>query len=75
MSEKIQNENTDPMWKTHMETLTKRMRNIEIEEKIDKALWEWYFERGLEVPNWKIQKNPQWWQSYLKSLGIEPNNP
>ena len=51
-----------------METLTKRMRQTEIAEKIDEALWNWYFERGMEVPNWKMQKDPQWWVDYLISL-------
>jgi hypothetical protein len=68
MSEKIPNENTDPMWKTHMEILMKRMRQTEIADKIDKALFEWYFERGMEVPNWKMQKDPQWWIDYLEEL-------
>jgi hypothetical protein len=68
MSEKMPNENTDPTWKIHMETLTKRMRQTEIVDKIDKALFEWYFERGMEVPNWKMQKDPQWWIDYLKEL-------
>jgi hypothetical protein len=68
MSEKIPNENTDPTWKTHMRILTKRMRNIEISEKIDKALWEWYSERGMQVPNWKQKKDPDWWIRYLEEL-------
>ncbi len=51
-----------------MKTLTKRMRQTEIAEKIDKALFDWYFERGMEVPNWKLQKDPQWWIDYLKEL-------
>jgi hypothetical protein len=71
MSEKMQNENTDPMWKTHMETLMKRMRQTEIAETIDKALFKWYFERGKEVPNWKMQKDPQWWIDYLAELDKE----
>ncbi len=41
---------------------------IEISETIDKAIWEWYFERGLEVPNWKMKKDPQWWVDYLKQI-------
>ena len=69
MSEKIPNENTDPMWRTHMETLTKRMKAIEIAEKIDKALYEWYSERGMEVPDWKVKKDPDWWINYLNELG------
>lgn len=56
------------MWKTHMETLMRRMRQTEIADKIDQALFEWYFERGLEVPKWKMQKDPQWWIDYLEEL-------
>jgi len=51
-----------------METLTKRMRMIEISNKINEALWEWYSERGLDVPNWKMEKDPQWWIDYLEEL-------
>lgn len=36
-----------------MQTLTLRVRRREIAEKIDLALWEWYSERGLDVPDWK----------------------
>jgi hypothetical protein len=71
MSEKMQNENTDPMWKTHMETLMMRMKRIEIAEVIDEAIWQWYFENGKEVPNWKYQKDPQWWIDYLAELENE----
>ncbi len=56
------------MWKTHMETLMKRMRQTEIAEIIDEAIWKWYFEQGKEVPNWKMQKDPQWWIDYLREL-------
>ncbi len=48
---------------------------MEIAQTIDKALEEWYSERGLEVPDWKTQRNPQWWTDYLISLGIDPENP
>jgi hypothetical protein len=68
MSEKMPNDHTENTWRIHMETLTKRMRQTEIAEKIDKALFEWYFERGMEVPNWKMQKDPQWWVDYLEEL-------
>jgi len=44
------------------------MKNIEISRKIDQSLWEWYSERGLEVPNWRYKKDPQWWTDYLKEL-------
>jgi hypothetical protein len=71
MSEKMPNDHTDPTWKTHMKTLTKRMRQTDISEKIDKALFEWYSERGLEVPNWKVKKDPDWWTEYLNELNQE----
>ena len=67
----MQNENTDPMWKTHMETLMKRMKQTEIAEIIDEAIWKWYFEQGKEVPNWKMKKDPDWWTNYLKELDNE----
>ena len=71
MSEKNPNDHTDPMWKTHMETLMKRTRNMEVKQIIDKALFEYYSEKGLEVPQWRMQKDPQWWIDYLRELGID----
>jgi hypothetical protein len=58
------------MWIMHMETLTKRKRSMEVAQIIDSAIWEWYSERGLEVPNWKMQKDPDWWVDYLRSLDM-----
>lgn len=75
MSEKMPNENTDPIWQMHMRTLMKRKRVIETAQTIDRALWEWYSDRGLEVPDWKTQEDPQWWIDYLNELGIDPTNP
>lgn len=75
MSEKTPNENMDPIWQMHMQTLMKRTRIIETAQIIDQALWEWYFEMGLEVPDWKTQEDPQWWIDYLNELGIDPTNP
>ena len=63
------------MWQMHMQMLTKRKKNMEIAQTIDNALFEWYSERGLEVPQWKQQRNPQWWIDYLDSLGIDEMNP
>ena len=68
MSEKMQNESTDPIWRASIEILMKRMKRIEITEAIDEAIWKWYFEHGKEVPNWKYQKDPAWWTDYLKEL-------
>jgi len=68
MSEKMPNDHTDPMWRTHMKTLTERMKRIEFAEIIDESIWQWYFENGKEVPNWKYQRDPQWWTDYLEEL-------
>ena len=54
-----------------METLMKKKRIIETKEIIDQALWEYYFEKGLPVPRWKVEKDPQWWIDYLKELDNE----
>jgi len=59
----------------HMQMLTKRMRNMEIAQTIDDALEEYYSEKGLEVPKWRMNKDPQWWVDYLQELGIDKNNP
>ena len=67
-------ENEDPMWRTHMQTLMKRKRNMEIAQTIDEALFRYYSEQGKDVPKWK-QSQPQWWIDYLDSLGIDPRNP
>ena len=75
MSEKNLYDNEDPMWRTHMKTLMKRKRNMEIAQIIDKTLDEYYSEQGKEVPQWKTKKNPDWWDEYLEDLGIDPRNP
>ena len=48
---------------------------MEISEKIDAALLEWYSEQGRPVPDWKQKKDPDWWREYLIDLGLDPNNP
>jgi hypothetical protein len=68
MSEKIPNDNTDPIWKTHMETLMKKKRIIETKEIIEQSLFQYYLEKGMNVPNWKVEKNPDWWTDYLREL-------
>ena len=71
MSEKNLYENEDPIWRIHMQTLMMKKRNMEVAQIIDDALEEHYSELGLPVPNWKRQKDPQWWIDYLRELGIE----
>ena len=68
-------ENEDPMWRTHMQTLMKRKRNMEIAQTIDEALFRYYSEKGQTVPLWRTKKNPDWWTDYLKELGLDPDNP
>lgn len=47
---------------------------MEYAQIIDNAIWEWYSERGLEVPNWKMKKDPQWWIDYLNEIDYNKNN-
>ena len=76
MSEKNLYENEDPTWKTHMQTLMRRKKNLQIAQTIDDALYQYYtVERGQDVPNWRYIKDAQWWIDYLKSLGVDPRNP
>ena len=58
-----------------MDILQKRIRQLEIAEKIDAALEEYYSEKGMPVPQWKQRKDPQWWRDYLIDLGLDPHNP
>ena len=76
MSEKNLYENEDPTWKIHMQTLMRRKRNMEIEQIIDDALYQYYVvELGQKVPNWRYIKDQDWWIEYLKTLGLDPRNP
>ena len=74
MSEKNP-ENHTHMWQMRMQMLTKRMRNMEVKQTIDDALFEYYSEKGLEVPQWRMRRDPEWWTDYLLSLGLDPDNP
>ena len=47
---------------------------MEIAQIIDNALYEYYSDKGMDVPHWKCKKNPDWWTEYLISLGLDPNN-
>ena len=51
-----------------METLMKKKRILETKEIIEQALFEYYFEKGQDVPNWRMQKDPDWWTNYLREL-------
>ena len=75
MSEKNLYEHEDPLWQTHMRMLMQRKRSMEIAQTIDDALLEYYSEKCLDVPNWKRQKDPQWWRDYLRELGLDERNP
>ena len=59
----------------HMQTLMKRKKNMEVAQIIDDALEEYYSEKGLSVPHWKRDLNPDWWKQYLIEIGIDPRNP
>ena len=47
---------------------------MEVKQIIDNTLFEYYSEKGLPVPNWKSNKDPEWWTEYLIRLGIDKNN-
>ena len=75
MSQERNIESEDPTWQMHMQTLMKRKRSMEIAQIINEALEEYYAEQGKPVPNWRQNRNPEWWIEYLKELGLDPNNP
>ena len=75
MSKQNPENHMDPIWQMHMQTLTKRKRNMEIAQIIDSAIYEYYSENNLSVPDWKLKKDPQWWIDYLKELETDPRNP
>jgi|TARA_B100001939_G_scaffold341732_1_gene351768 hypothetical protein len=74
MSEKNLYENEDPIWRMRMQMLMQKKRSMEIAQTIDDALFEYYSELGLPVPNWKREKDPKWWKDYLRSLGLTEDN-
>ena len=47
---------------------------MEIAQTIDNSLFEWYSERGLDVPLWRMKRNPDCWTEYLKELGLDEKN-
>ena len=75
MSKQNPKNHMDPIWQMHMQTLMKRKRNMEIAQIIDSAIYEYYSENNLSVPDWKLKKDPQWWIDYLKELETDPRNP
>jgi hypothetical protein len=75
MSEQNPKNHTDLMWQTHMQTLMRRKKNMEVAQTIDKAINDYYDEKGLPTPNWKQKRNPDWWTEYLIRLGLDPKNP
>jgi hypothetical protein len=41
---------------------------MEIAQIIDSSLFEYYSEKEMQVPNWKIKKDPDWWIDYLREI-------
>jgi len=41
---------------------------MEIAQIIDKAINEYYTEKGQPVPQWKLKRDPDWWIEYLRKL-------
>ena len=68
MLKKNLSDHTARIWQMRMQTLMRRKKSIGISQKIDSILFEWYSERGMEVPNWKMKTDPDWWINYLEEL-------
>ena len=68
MSQEKNIESEDPIWTMRMQMLMKRKRNMETAQIIDKALFDYYNEKGMEVPQWKTKKDPEWWIDYLREI-------
>ena len=68
MLKKNLSDHTARIWQMRMQTLMRRKKSIGISQKIDSILFEWYSERGMEVPNWKMKTDPDWWIDYLEEL-------
>ncbi len=47
---------------------------MEIKQIIDDSILQYYKSKGLPVPQWKRQTNPDWWIEYLQSLGLTQRN-
>jgi hypothetical protein len=75
MSEQNPKNHTDLMWQTHMQMLTKRKRSMEIAQIIDESLFRYYSDLEKPVPQWRKNKDPDWWIEYLEDLGIDRRNP
>ena len=68
MLKKNLSDHTARIWQMRMQTLMRRKKSIGISQKIDSSLFEWYSERDMEVPNWKMKTDPDWWIDYLEEL-------
>lgn len=68
MLKKNLSDHTARIWQMRMQTLMRRKKSIGISQKIDSILFEWYSERDMEVPNWKMKTDPDWWINYLEEL-------
>ena len=68
MLKKNLSDHTARIWQMRMQTLMRRKKSIGISQKIDSILFEWYSERDMEVPNWKMKTDPDWWIEYLEKL-------
>ena len=68
MLKKNLSDHTARIWQMRMQMLMRRKKSIGISQKIDSILFEWYSERDMEVPNWKMKTDPDWWIEYLEKL-------
>ena len=54
-----------------MQTLTERIRGMEIDLKVREAITEYYNEIGEPEPNWRRSDCYDWWYDYLRQLEDE----
>ena len=48
---------------------------MEIAQTLNESFYQYYTaERGIPVPDWRTNKDPEWWVEYLKDLGLDPRN-
>ena len=56
MSNENRNESEDLMWMNRMESLRKRMDGYELDQKVVKAIRDYYNEIGIPEPRWRSKR-------------------
>ena len=51
-----------------MHILKRRILGMKTNEVVRKAITDYYEERGVPEPNWRIDRNDSWFKLYCKEL-------